>query len=240
MANCLVLGADGFIGSHLVDSLVACGHKVRAFSRFKGGESFNLEHLRGEVDFVAGDFLNHSDLEGVLSDIEYVFHMVSLSTPASTMKDPRFDVEANVCGTMDLLELCVKHRVKKVVFPSSGGTVYGNVDSELIAEDAMTDPVCPYGISKLMIEKYLRYFSDLYGLDYLIFRISNPYGERQRLVGNQGVIPIFLNLVKNNDPITVFGDGSMVRDYIYVKDVVDFMTRVFELDTRERIYNLGS
>jgi UDP-glucose 4-epimerase len=238
--KCLVLGGDGFIGSHLVDDLLDKGHEIRVFSRFHDGKSFNLEHLRSEIEFFPGNFLNLADLEEALKGIDYVFHMISTSTPASTMGDPLLDIDTNIRGTVNLLELCVESKIKKIIFPSSGGTIYGETEQENISEDTNTNPICPYGISKLAIEKYLDYFHKLHGLDYLIFRISNPYGERQNMTGNQGVIPIFLNLIRQNKPITIFGDGNSIRDYIYVKDVTGFMADASFMDTKHKMYNLGS
>lgn len=237
---CLVLGGDGFIGSHLIDDLVARGYSVRAFSHFHNGVSFNLEHLKGKIEFFAGDFLNVSDLNKALNGVDYVFHMISLSTPGSTMNDPLLDIDTNIRGTVNLLNLCVRHNVKKIIFPSSGGTVYGETGEDFVSEFSITNPICPYGISKLTIEKYLDYFYRVHGLDYLVFRISNPYGERQNLIGNQGIVSIFLNLIRNNSHINVFGDGSNVRDYIYVKDVTSFISDVFSLFTNCKLYNLGS
>jgi len=238
--KCLVLGADGFIGSHLVDDLLSRGHEVRAFDRFRDGQSFNLQHLRNKIEFFAGDFLNLDDLECALSGIEVVFHMISFSTPISSLRDPLLDINTNLGGTVNLLDLCVKKGVKKVFFPSSGGTVYGDIDIDLIPEGCPTNPVCPYAISKLAIEKYLQYFHKLYGLDYLIFRISNPYGERQNIKGNQGVIPIFLNLIMNDKPVKIYGDGENVRDYVYVKDVTGLIADAIFKKTKDHVYNVGS
>lgn len=239
MAKVLVLGGDGFIGSHLIDDLLTKGHDVRAFGRFYNGKSFNLEHLRDKIEFFCGDFLNLADINEALKGVEYVFHMISLSTPVSTIYDPLLDVETNIHGTIQLLDLCVKNNIKKVIFPSSGGTIYGNTDIDLISEDHPTNPFCPYGISKLAIEKYLDYFYKLYGLDYLIFRVSNPYGARQSFSKKQGVIAIFLNLIKQGKSITIFGNGEDVRDYIYVKDVSTLWAEIFNKETVSKIYNVG-
>lgn len=240
MAKVLVLGGDGFIGSHIVDDLLVKGHEVKVFARFHNGKSFNLEQVRGKVDFIAGDFLNSADLDHAIKGVDYVFHMISLSTPISTMRDPLLDIQTNMFGTVQLLDLCVKHGVKKVIFPSSGGTIYGDTTENLISENHPVNPFCPYAISKLAIEKYLDYFFRLYGLDYLIFRMSNPYGERQSVSKKQGVIAVFLGQIAKDLPITIFGNGDEVRDYIYIKDVSDLMTSVFNQKTVHRIYNLGS
>lgn len=239
--KCLVLGADGFLGSHLIDDLLAQGHEVRAFDRFRNGKSFNITHLKGEIEFWSGDFLNLDELEKSLEGIDYVFHMISFSTPISSMKDPLLDINTNIAGSVNLFNLCAKKGIKKIIFPSSGGSIYGNSDiDDPIPEEHSLNPICPYAISKLTIEKYLNYFYKLHGLDYLIFRISNPYGERQNINGAQGVIPIFLNLIKHNKPITIYGSGENIRDYIYVKDVTDLISKTISQNTLEKTYNLGS
>jgi UDP-glucose 4-epimerase len=240
MAKVLVLGGDGFIGSHLIDDLLARGHEVSAFARFHNGRSFNLEHVRDKIEFVTGDFLNLADLERALEGVEYVFHMISLSTPASTMNDPLLDVQTNVFGTIQLLDLCVKKGVKKVIFPSSGGAIYGDTEMDLIDENHSTNPFCPYAISKLTIERYLDYFYRLHGLDYMVFRMSNPYGPRQSLSKKQGVVAVFMGRILREEPLVIWGDGNDVRDYVYVKDVTRVISDVFESDAGHRIYNLGS
>jgi UDP-glucose 4-epimerase len=245
MASVLVIGGDGFIGSHLVDDLLERGHEVKVFARFHNGKSFNLEHVRGKATFIAGDFLNLTDLGLALRDVDYVFHMISMSTPASTMFDPLLDVNTNILGTVRLLDLCVKHGVKRVIFPSSGGTVYGDVEVDLISEDHAANPYSPYAISKLTIEKYLDYFNKLQGLDYLVFRVANAYGPRQSFSKKQGVMAAFMGEIKAGRPVKIFGDGADVRDYIYVKDVTKLMVDVFEKDLGDgpacrRVYNVGS
>jgi UDP-glucose 4-epimerase len=240
MSNCLVLGADGFIGSHLVDRLAEQGHNVRAVDRFKGGVGFNLTGDRPNVQLVTGDFLNRDDLDAALENIEYVFHFVSTTTPATSAKDPMIDIDTNIRGSVQLFELCVQHNIKRVIYPSSGGAIYGQDLPRPITENDLTEPVSPYAIGKLAIEGYLRYFQETHNLDYLALRISNPYGVRQNLTGNQGVIPIFLNLIHQGLPINVFGDGSMVRDYIYISDLIDMAVRIFDQPTKYHTYNLGT
>ena len=236
----LVIGAGGFLGSHLIDDLLEQGHEVKAFDRSFGGSNRNLEHLIGKIELLSGDFLNLDDLSRATTGVDYVFNMISFSTPASSLKNPRRDLETNIIGMINLLNLCVENKIKKVFFPSSGGTIYGNSDKSNSREDDPTNPICPYGISKLVIEKYLEYYHRLHNLDYFIFRISNPYGERQSLNRDQGVIPIFMNLIKEKKPITIFGNGENVRDYIYVKEVTKLIAKAVHMDNKNKIYNIGS
>ena len=142
--------------------------------------------------------------------------------------------------TVVLLELCLKHKIKRVIFPSTGGAIYGRSLDRPLQEDDVTEPITPYAVCKLAIEGYLRFFKHSHGLDYMALRISNPYGEKQNLVGSQGVIPIFMNLISQGDPITVFGDGSAIRDYLYVGDLADAIVRAFDQPAKYNLYNLGS
>jgi UDP-glucose 4-epimerase len=238
MARCLVLGANGFIGSHLIDKLVQNGETVRAFDRF-GDRPINF--LDDEnIEKVSGDFLNRGDLSAALEDVDYVFHLVSTTTPATAENDPLIDIDTNIRMSVELLEECVSHKIKKVVFASTGGAIYGDINSGApINEDTNPQPVSPYAIGKLTVEHYMRYFSRKFDLSTLTFRISNPYGQRHSPVKRQGVIPIFLHHIANNEPITVLGDGSMVRDYLYVEDVASLIAGSFK-EAQEPLYNLGS
>jgi len=237
----LILGADGFLGSNLVKSLFADKkYEIRAFDLFKDGTSRNLAGFEKKLEIFQGNFLNQSDLKKALKGIDFVFHYISLTTPGSSMKDPLIDVETNIRGTIILLEECVKAKVKKVIFSSSGGAIYGNQEKDLLNEDDLQNPISPYAISKLAIEKYLEYYRLNHGLEYLIFRYSNPYGPGQNIVGSQGIIPIFLNLVKQKKPITIFGDGKNVRDYIFIDDAIENTKKLaFKQNTKHRIYNIG-
>jgi UDP-glucose 4-epimerase len=240
MANCLVLGGDGFIGSYLAEALAEKGHKVRAFDRFKEGMANNLKVDNPKIEIRPGNFLNRADLDEALDGMDYVFHMVSTTNPASSANDPMLDIDTNLRVSVELFQLCVEHKVKRLIFPSSGGAVYGQDLSRPIKETDQTEPVSPYGIGKLAIEGYLRYFKHLHGLDYLALRVSNPYGVRQNIAGSQGVIPIFLNLIQHGQPLKVFGDGSMVRDYIYITDLVDMLVEIFDKPAKHQTYNLGA
>lgn len=238
----LILGADGFLGSNLAKSLLADGKfEIRAFDLFKDGLSKNLTKPEKDLEIFPGNFLNRADLKKALKGIDYVFHYISLTTPGSSMNDPLIDVDTNIHGTVVLLEECVKAKIKKIIFSSSGGAIYGNQEKNKLSEDDRQNPISPYAISKLAIEKYLEYFRLNRGLDYLILRYSNPYGPGQNLVGSQGIIPIFLNLAKQGKEITIFGDGENIRDYIFIDDAIENTKRLsFKLKTKYRIYNIGS
>ena len=238
MAKCLVLGANGFIGSHLVDSLIGAGHTVRAFGRVSDVEHPNF-NKSNNIEIFAGDFLNRDDLDKALNGIDYVFHFISTTTPATAENDPLIDIETNIKMSVNLFEECVKHKIKKVIFASTGGAIYGSSTGEPTPETTLPMPISPYAIGKLTIEHYLDYFNKKFGLDSLVFRISNPYGERHALHAKQGVISVFLEQIAENKPITILGDGRMVRDYIYVQDLARMIAGSFETAS-QNTYNLGS
>jgi UDP-glucose 4-epimerase len=183
--------------------------------------------------------MNKGDIGAALKNIEYVFHFVSTTTPASAENDPLLDINTNVHMSIELLQACVENNVKRVLFASTGGAIYGNGISPR-SEIDLPQPISPYGIGKLTIEHYLRYFRVKHGLDSIALRISNPYGPRQPVHKKQGVIPIFLDAIDREQPVTVLGDGSMVRDYVYVKDVADVVADMFNKTVEFDTYNLGT
>jgi UDP-glucose 4-epimerase len=193
-----------------------------------------------DVDYLYGDFGNRGLLAESLKDIDIVFHLISTSLPKTSNDDPAYDVQSNVIETIFLLEKCVELKVGKVVFISSGGTVYGRPSHLPVSETAATEPECSYGISKLTIEKYLALFRQLHGLESVVIRPSNPYGSRQNPHGIQGAIPVFLGRVVRNEPVEIWGDGSVVRDYLYIDDLVDGICRAAFTRSTEWIFNLGS
>lgn len=234
--NTLILGGNGFIGSNLVDRLLSEGHKVRVFDKYE-------EHYRkplASVEYCFGDFGNRGAIAEALSDIDVVYHLITTTVPKTSNDDPAFDVQSNVVDTISLLDQCVAKKVKKVVFVSSGGTVYGNPSTLPICEESATDPECSYGIAKLAIEKYLALYHLLHGLDYTIVRPSNPYGERQNPNGIQGAVTVFLGKVAKGETIEIWGDGEIVRDYIYIGDLIDGIYKAATIASSCRIFNLGS
>jgi len=234
--NTLVLGGNGFIGSHLVDKLLAEGHKVRVFDKYE-------EHYRKPIaggDYCYGDFGNRGLLADALNGIDIVFHLISTTLPETSNDDPVFDVQSNVVETLFLLEQCVTKKIQKVVFISSGGTVYGIPVELPVHEDNPTSPECSYGITKLVIEKYLALFKLLHGANYVIVRPSNSYGDRQNPNSIQGAIPVFLNKVAKGESIEIWGDGEVVRDYIFIDDLVEGIYKAATVNAQSRIFNLGS
>jgi UDP-glucose 4-epimerase len=236
--RCLIIGGAGFIGSHLCEALLAEDHKVTVFDR---REAPNLEWLRQKgVVLSIGSFFNAEDLQHALEDQEIVFHLLSTTVPQTSNEDPAYDVETNIIGTLKFLDEVRKSSVKKVIFASSGGTVYGIPKEIPIQENHPTDPTSSYGIGKLIIEKYLHLYWILHGLDYCILRIANAYGERQRPSPTQGVIPVFLERALGNHEVIVWGDGSVMRDYIFVTDIAHALTKTLSYSGEIKIFNIGS
>jgi len=239
MGPCLVLGGAGFIGSHLAEALAQQGRRVRVFDR-PHVDRLPLFPPAGGFEVFTGDFLNPRALAPALEGAELVFHLVSTTLPKNSNDNPAYDIESNVLGSLRLLELCREHGVRKLVFVSSGGTVYGVPRTTPIAEDHPTEPISSYGIHKLMVEKYLALAHRLHGLDYRIVRPANLYGPRQRLDIAQGAVAVFLDRALRDQPIRIWGDGSVVRDYVYVADAVDAMLKAASFEGAQRIFNVGS
>lgn len=238
--RCLVLGGRGFIGSHLVDALLSHGHVVRCFDRPHVAPLGDTHMSNPNFELFEGDLASEADVTEALLNCEVCFHLVSTTLPKSSNADPVFDVESNVLGTVRLLTHAVKSGLKKMIFVSSGGTVYGVPIQTPIPEDHPTNPICSYGITKLAIEKYLGLFKQLHGLDYTVLRLANPYGERQRTHASQGVVAVFLGKVLRGEPVEIWGDGSVVRDYIHIADVVDALLAALEQTGKEHIFNIGA
>ncbi len=237
--NCLILGGAGFIGSHLTDALVEKGHYVRIFDRPNIDKS-NLEKSIDHIEIITGDFTNVKDVSEALYGIDVVVNLVCTTLPGSSNENPLYDVESNVKANIVFLEKALEKRIKKIVFASSGGTIYGIPEKIPVTEDHRTDPLCSYGITKLAVEKYLYLFNYLYNLDYTILRLSNPYGERQKISATQGVVAVFLGNVLFDLPVNVWGDGSVARDFIYVKDMIKAFVYAIEKKTPSKIYNIGT
>lgn len=237
MARCLVIGANGFLGARLSDALARAGHDVTGFDRFSRGiHAFSSP----DIAVVAGDFLNSADLAAALEGQDYVFHFLSTTTPATADSEPTVDLRTNVSQSVELLSLCVAAGVRRVFYASSGGAIYGPQPRRVFAEDTTLAPVSPYGIGKLTVERYLDYYATTAGLDAVALRISNPYGPHANPAKRQGIIPLTLDRIRRGEPVVQVGDGSMVRDYIHVDDLVARILRMVETPPRHRAYNLGS
>ncbi|MCS7079321.1 MAG: NAD-dependent epimerase/dehydratase family protein [Chloracidobacterium sp.] len=218
MTNVLVTGGNGFIGSHLVDRL-AQQASVIVFDR----RERRYDPLPPSVRLVLGSLADHDLVRNVLTEfgVETVYHLAWSSIHESATRHPMADVESNLMPTVGLLEACREAGVRRVVYVSSGGTVYGLPQTDAIAEDHPTRPINAYGVTKLAVEKYLGVYHHLYGLEYVVFRPSVPYGPRQNPLGRQGAVAVFLYRALRGEPIVIFGDGQTSRDFFFVTDMVE-------------------
>lgn len=237
----MILGAAGFIGINLVlrlhqkkdVELVLVDQKAEYFT------PINRLGLTNIKKYIV-DFSMQMEFDGMLQDIDVLYHLVSSSIPTNSNQQVPQELSANVIFTANLLEACVRQNVKKVVFISSGGTVYGKEADCPLHEETPTYPISSYGLQKITIEKLLYLYYHMYQLDYRVIRLSNPYGPYQRPNGQLGAVTTFTYRVLRNEPIVVYGDGSVVRDFIYIDDAVAAIVQIAESDTKHKTYNVGS
>lgn len=244
----LILGAAGFIGTNLSRRLLEKGKRLLLFDR--PGVSFAPFLQRAQEDkaaqILSGSFSSlakektEEEIRALrLSEAETVYHLISTTCPSNSNRDVADEMEENLIATIRFLDACAKAGVKKVVFLSSGGTVYGREHTGICREEEEAFPITSYGVQKLAIEKIFYLYREMYGLDYRIVRLSNPYGPWQRPNGVQGAVTTFTYRALTGTPIEVYGDGSVVRDYIYIDDAVRGILNIAEGQGRSRLYNLG-
>ncbi len=219
MAKIIVTGGAGFIGSSLVDKLIELKHEVVIIDNLLTG---NNENVNQNAKFYEEDIRDLKKLDEIFSKEkpEYVFHLAA-GYLVQSIKNPQRDAEINIIGTINLIEMCVKYKIKRVIYSNSGGASYGDPEQIPITEDHPIRPLTPYGASKYAGEMYLYMYYKNHGLDYISLRYGNIYGPRQdpRLEG--GVVSIFINAILKGKTPKIFGDGKQTRDYVYVGDVVD-------------------
>lgn len=233
--NVLVTGGTGFIGSHVCDALLARGHRVRVFSRRH--EQFRPP-LPG-VEYYLGDLEDTFYLSEAMTDMQCVVHLVSSTVPSTSNLDPVADISSNLVNTVKMLELMRKAGPSRVIFISSGGTVYGEPTEVPVRESEKLTPMCSYGVVKVAIEHYLGMYQALYGLQPVVLRASNPFGPRQGRVGVQGLIAAFLNRLQSGEPLPVWGDGEVVRDYFYAADMAELCALAVD-SSATGAFNAGS
>lgn len=238
----LVTGAAGFIGSTLVDRLLAEGHSVVGLDDLSGGRLANLDAARAQdFDFVRADVVT-ADLDGIVAKArpEVVFHLAAQIDVRRSVADPEFDATVNVVGAVRLAEASRRAGVRKVVNTSSGGSIYGVPANLPTSESEPVNPASPYAASKVAAEVFFNSFANLYGLACTHIAPSNVYGPRQDPHGEAGVVAIFIQSMLADEPTRIFGDGSNTRDYVYVDDVVDAMVRAASGVGNAERFNIGT
>ncbi len=234
--KCLILGGAGFLGKNLCYGLLKKGYRVFVYNR----PSEQLKLFREQfpsVTVIPGDFQEEKDFSRLLEGMDFVFHLISSTNP--TNKDLLLDFNMNVMPTLRFFEAC-REQSCRILFFSSGGTVYGIPARVPILETDNLEPISSYGIQKATIERCMEYYSWMYGLDFMILRVSNPYGPWQNPFSNQGAIAVFTAKALMGEKISVWGDGSAVRDYIYVEDLLQACWCAMKYEGPCRIFNVGS
>lgn len=237
----LILGAAGFIGTNLAIQLskqedvdlILVDQKKEYFKKLEELQLRNTE-LRIQP------FSNNMDFDSLLAGVDVLYHLVSTSIPANSNQQVPQELMSNVVFTSLLLEACVRHRISKIVFISSGGTVYGKEACCPLNEETPTYPITSYGVQKITIEKLLYLYHHMYNLDYRVIRLSNPYGPYQRPNGILGAVTTFTERALKDEPIVIYGDGSVVRDFIYIDDAIRAILTITRDDAKHKTYNVGS
>jgi UDP-glucose 4-epimerase len=237
--NIVVFGGYGFMGSHICRALVNAGWAVRIFDKTYAHRRL-IADIESQVEIFEGDAARPDDALAALQGIDTVVHLIHTTVPGSSMVDPSYDVESNVVASVRWLSRLGETGVRRIVYISSGGTVYGIPHKDLIDELHSTDPISSYGITKLTIEKYLAMYCSLNGVRHLILRPSNVYGEGQRLHIGQGVIGVLADNMLRSEPVEVWGSGETLRDYLYIEDFVSAVLATVDYDGAESIFNVSS
>jgi len=235
--NILVTGGAGFIASHIADAYIAEGHNVIIVDNLSTGFS---ENINSKAKFYQLD-IRSEKLEDVFQKekIDVVNHLAAQMDVRRSVSDPKFDASVNVLGGLNIFESAKKHRVKKIIFSSTGGAIYGEQDYFPADEEHPTRPLSPYGITKLCTEKYLFFYKAVYGINHVILRYANVYGPRQNPHGEAGVVAIFCTKMLNGEQPVINGDGKQTRDYTFVGDVVNANLLALKYDG-SNIYNIGT
>ncbi|MBP2660083.1 MAG: UDP-glucose 4-epimerase [Firmicutes bacterium] len=233
----LVTGGAGFIGSHVVDKLIQEKCQVVIIDNLSTGLR---ENINPAATFIQLDIRNDEILTIFMTEkFDFVIHLAAQTMVHKSLEMPDHDCDINILGTVNILEACRKSNVKRIVF-SSTAAVYGNVTTLPVVETSQKAPTSFYGLSKFTCENYLSLYKEVYGLDYMILRYANVYGERQGDGGEGGVISIFARKIRQDQPVLIFGDGSQTRDFIYVGDVANANYQSLLVDHANKICNIST
>jgi UDP-glucose 4-epimerase len=234
-----VLGGCGFMGSHISRALLTNGCRVRIFDKVYAERTL-IEDIASSVEIFEGDSARPDDVLLALEGVDIVINLIHTTVPGSSMKDPVYDVDSNVVASVRWLSQLGRTGIRKLIYVSSGGTVYGLPQSASIGEAHPTNPISSYGITKLCIEKYVRLYAEMNGVQHLVLRPANVYGPGQRLHIGQGVIGVLANHALRSEPLEVWGTGESLRDYLYIDDFVAAVLMVMYHDGPHNVFNIGS
>lgn len=238
--KCLLLGGAGFIGKNLAAYLLKNGYKVGVYDAYV--KSAYTEEELNQIEYYEREFFTEENLEEIICKYDVIIHLISSVGPENSMINPQLCYSNDVAKTVEVLEIMRKNNIEKMIFISSGGTVYGNAECESFNESMPLFPKNHYGITKVTIEKIIHMYNEIYGMNNTIVRISNPYGMGQQSKKGIGAVTVFAEKILNNQEITIWGDGSTVRDYIYIDDVVRMIACFIEYKgvTDNEAYNIGT
>jgi UDP-glucose 4-epimerase len=236
--NILITGGLGFIGSHCAEKLFKKKHHITIITR-ELNIPHNLKKIKNDLNIIQADYSDKRILNDILNKIDIIIHTACTTVPENSTINPQYDIETNVIPTLNLIQSSLHHSIKKFIFLSSGGVIYGNTNTKYINEKTLTYPISSYGITKLMIEKYLYMYRIIENFNYLTLRISNAYGPGQLYKNNQGVISNWINKAKLNLPLEIWGNEKITRDYIYIDDITEAIERSLNQNVKGE-YNIGS
>lgn len=235
----LVTGGAGFLGSHLIEALLKQGHSVVCLDDYSTGKEQNIEGFAHQIQVISGDLRNIKTVQSLTKEVDAIYHLGAQISVSRSVREPLFDASVNINGMLNLLQAACEDEISRVVFTSTGGAIYGEPESLPVPESTVEAPESPYGLSKLTGERYLLWYFRQYGLSYGIIRPANIFGPRQDPLGEAGVISIFLERLRNNKTLQIFGDGHDTRDYVFVEDIVELCIRAMETPVND-IFNGGT
>jgi len=235
----IVTGGAGFIGSHITDALVQKKHRVLVIDNLSNGFRNNINP---KAEFTKADITNHKKIQNIIKKEkpDAIFHLAAQMDVRKSVLDPMFDAQTNILASINLVKSAHENRVKKIIFSSTGGAIYGETANRPTPENEAEWPLSPYGIAKLTVDKFLNYYHNVHGLNFTSLRYANVFGPRQNPHGEAGVVAIFLNKMLSNDQPVINGDGKQTRDYVFVEDIVAANLAALKNFQKSGIYNVGT